>query len=220
MKMSSTIEKLAEALAASQKEFPSIPCTAENPFYKSRYAPMNKIIERVAPILGKNGLSVLQPVSTTDSAVCVETMLIHSSGQWIRETLFLKPTKTDPQGIGSAITYGRRYGLSAMLNIASDSDDDENGVSEVLGKKTGNVLPAKTDTKKTPDKTPLENIVESKETLSHYMVEVGEQVDIVGLYKIYDKYKDDFSSLTEGDRKEAKVIFQAKEKEIRAKETK
>jgi hypothetical protein len=78
--------------------------------------------------LSKNGLSVIQTTAQAETGVLVETTLAHSSGEWVAGVLHVKPVKDDPQGLGSAITYARRYALSAMVGVAPE-DDDGNAAS-------------------------------------------------------------------------------------------
>lgn len=135
MNKSDAIDQLATALAKAQAEMAAAPKSAINPHFKSKYAPLNEVIG-VAKVLAKHGLSFVQPATTIDnsSVVMVETVLLHSSGQWISETISLRPQQNTPQGIGSALTYARRYGLSSLLGIAADEDDDGNAASTGNGK--------------------------------------------------------------------------------------
>jgi hypothetical protein len=126
MEQTEKIEELAKALSAFQGEVTAVSRDSENPFYKSKYADLATIIEHVKVPLQKNGLSVVQLCETFEGKVRVTSQLMHSSGQWIRAMLEMTPAKSDPQGVGSAITYARRYSLSAILNIASEEDDDGN----------------------------------------------------------------------------------------------
>ena len=84
--------------------------------------------------MAKNGLSVIQGNSIgANNTVIVETILAHESGQWIQSELCMPLAKNDPQGVGSAITYGRRYGLAAIVGIVADDDDDGNAASAKNG---------------------------------------------------------------------------------------
>ena len=126
--MSSTIGKLAGALAKAQGEMDGAASKSSNPFFKSSYADLHTVIMSAIPYLSKNGLSVTQGNEIIPGAVCVTTTLMHSSGQWLRSKVKLPLEKKNAQGVGSAITYGRRYGLSAMVGIAQ-FDDDANSIS-------------------------------------------------------------------------------------------
>jgi hypothetical protein len=131
MNKSESIMEIAKALCQFQAEIKNPANSANNPFFKSKYAPLNEILNLVRPSLSKYGLSVLQMPSSNDGDVVITTLLMHSSGEWIESCpLRMKPAKNDPQGIGSAITYGRRYALSAILGISSEDDDDGNSASD------------------------------------------------------------------------------------------
>ncbi len=131
MKHSESIASLAPSLVAVHGELRAIGKDSTNPHFKSKYASLDAIIEDVRPILHKHGLAVAQGATTpvTNEAgnlvgFAVETMLIHSSGEWMTNTAILPLAKADPQGAGAAMTYGRRYGLSSLLALATEEDDD------------------------------------------------------------------------------------------------
>jgi hypothetical protein len=130
MQKSDSIKSLAKALAAFQAEVKNPANTADNPFFKSKYAPLQDILNLVRPLLSKHGLSILQIPSGDGEKIVITTMLMHESGEWIESCpLVLKADKPTAQGAGSAITYGRRYALSAVLGISSEDDDDGNQAS-------------------------------------------------------------------------------------------
>lgn len=129
MKMSETIAELAKALAAAQAEIENATKGSINPHFRSKYADLAEVLNTSRPILSKHGLSVVQMPGFEDGKVSVETVLMHESGQWIANTLLGPCSKLDPQGVGSAITYYRRYSLAAFAGIAQE-DDDANIASE------------------------------------------------------------------------------------------
>ena len=130
MRRSESIKNIAKALAQFQAEVRNPANTETNPFFKSKYAPLNDILNLVRPLLSKHGLSILQSPSGDGQNVTVTTLIAHESGEWIEsEPLTLKADKATAQGAGSAITYARRYALSAMLGISSEDDDDGNFAS-------------------------------------------------------------------------------------------
>lgn len=121
---SETINELATALSKAQGEMSAAKKDTTNPFFKSKYADLSSVWEAARGPLSKNGLSVVQTTNPTDGkSVELVTALLHSSGQWITGTMVMIPTKQDPQGLGSCITYMRRYALSAILGISQDDDD-------------------------------------------------------------------------------------------------
>ena len=121
------IDKLAEALAKAQSEMEGAKKESTNPFFKSSYADLHAVIKSAFPHLSKYGLSVSQGNEIIPNAICITTTLLHSSGQWLRSKIKLPLSKVDAQGVGAAVTYGRRYGLSAMVGVAQ-YDDDANSI--------------------------------------------------------------------------------------------
>lgn len=130
MEMSADISAWAPAFVEAQKAMGDVIKTKRNDHFKSKYAELADVIDAVQGALNANGFSIIQPVSTEagGTVVRITTMLLHKSGQWMRSTLAMRPVKADPQGVGSAITYGRRYGLMAMTGVAPE-DDDGNAAS-------------------------------------------------------------------------------------------
>lgn len=125
---SPSIAALAAALSKAQGEMEAASKASTNPHFKSKYADLASVWDACRGPLSKHGLSVLQPVSADGPSVTVTTILAHSSGEWISEALTMTAQQNTPQGVGSTITYGRRYGLSSMVGIAPD-DDDGNAAS-------------------------------------------------------------------------------------------
>lgn len=118
------LDQLATALSAFQGEVAAIPKTAANPFFKSKYADLATVKAVASPILAKHGLSVSQFISREPNGDALVTWLLHKSGQYIADTMQLRPVKNDPQAQGSATTYGRRYAFMACLGLVADEDDD------------------------------------------------------------------------------------------------
>jgi hypothetical protein len=125
MEHSEQINELATALAKAQGTMTGALKDSANPFFKSRYADLESVWTACRKALTENGLAVVQSATAAEGGVAVTTMLLHSSGQWMRDTLPLHPKDTSPQGIGSAITYGRRYALAAMAGVYQTDDDAE-----------------------------------------------------------------------------------------------
>ncbi len=128
-RMSATQSALFTALSAAQAVMSGAKKDSENPHFKSKYSDLASVWDACREPLTENGFCVLQPItSMSTTSVTVTTMLAHKSGEWIACDLTLTSDKATPQGIGSAITYARRYGLSAMAGIAPE-DDDGNAAS-------------------------------------------------------------------------------------------
>ena len=96
---------------------------ANNPFFKSKYADLGAVIEAVKQPFADNGLSYVQFPIEEAGRIGIETILMHSSGEWLSNSFTVQLTKQDAQGAGSAITYCRRYGLQAVAGIPSEDDD-------------------------------------------------------------------------------------------------
>lgn len=120
------------ALAKARKAFGRIVKSSENPFFKSKYADLSEILDATTDGLSDNGLAVMQFPTVEDGRVVIVTILGHSSGQWAEGKLPMPVTKNDAQGVGSSITYGRRYAFGALVSVASELDDDGNAA---VGKK-------------------------------------------------------------------------------------
>ena len=128
MRTSDSINELAAALAKAQAEMKNAKLNKQNPHFKSRYADLAEIRDTVTPALSKNNIAVVHGTDAAESGIHVVTRLIHSSGQWIESRFPIAYDK--PQTMGSAITYGRRYNLSAITNISADDDDDANAAND------------------------------------------------------------------------------------------
>jgi hypothetical protein len=134
MKTSETIKIISPALLKAQKTIGAAKKGATNPFFHSTYADLGSVMEACKEHLNENGVTILQPIVN----MVVETILLHESGEWISsETPIVCKEANNPQALGSAITYARRYGLQSMVFIPAEDDD-------------GNVA---TDTKKVPTKS-------------------------------------------------------------------
>jgi hypothetical protein len=133
MEQSATISNLAQALCRFQEkchtvEFDSMVkvATGGGREYSFKYASYPKIVSAVRPVLAEQGLSFSQ-LAEEDGAVT--TLLIHESGEYLKSTLLIPVPDKNPQKIGSAISYARRYALSAILGLATDEDEDGNAAS-------------------------------------------------------------------------------------------
>lgn len=124
--MTNELNELASALAKAQSEMRNAEKDASNPFFKSNYTTLAAAWDAVRGPLTKNGLSVVQmPGYDPTGALHLTTILLHSSGQSLQSSLKLTPKDQSPQSIGSALSYGRRYSLMAMVGLASGDDDDD-----------------------------------------------------------------------------------------------
>lgn len=147
---SESILKLMPALVKAQSEMEAATKSANNPYFKSKYADLNSVIGVSIPVLNKHNVAVLQPTVVIDGKKYVQTMLIHESGEYmgcLTEILCFK--ENDAQQQGSGITYARRYGLQSLLSIGAEDDDGNTATEKHLGQKP-----------------PVENKIENKPALS------------------------------------------------------
>ena len=128
MKTSEQISELAAALAAAQGMMENAIMNRINPHFKAKYADLAAIFDAARKPLSANGLAIVQTIGDG----VLHTRLLHTSGQWIASEHPL-PMSGRPQEIGSALTYARRYSLSALIGIAADEDDDANAAQKKNG---------------------------------------------------------------------------------------
>jgi len=128
---SQEIGKLAEALSKAQAVIEGAKEDAVNPFFKSKYADLSSVWAACKKPLSDNGLAVLQTIENGGEKIYLVTTLAHLSGQWMRSYMPVIMTKQDAQGFGSAITYCRRYALSAMVGVCPQDDDAESAMQNV-----------------------------------------------------------------------------------------
>jgi hypothetical protein len=126
---SETIGAIAAALSNAQASMSNATKSGTNPHLKSSYSDLADVWEACRVVLGENKLAVFQPTCICDGVPCVETMLVHGSGEWISGTMPIKNEKNTPQAFGSALTYARRQALSAMVGISPSDDDGEAAMS-------------------------------------------------------------------------------------------
>lgn len=124
MEKSASLGNLAKALAIFQGKVTAVKKDSVNPFFKSKYASLGNIIDTIKGPLAECGLSYCQ---FPDGDESLTTILMHSdSGEYLQATYNIHAKQKDPQGMGSAVTYARRYALSALLGLNTDDDDDGN----------------------------------------------------------------------------------------------
>ena len=134
--MSETIGKLAGALAKAQSQMTMIEGKSTNPFFNSKYASLAAVLEVAMPALNANEVALVQGNrwESNSNGFYITSMLMHSSGEWIKSEIRMPITKKDAHGIGAATTYGRRYLLSSMVGVAQ-ADDDGNGAIQKAPRK-------------------------------------------------------------------------------------
>lgn len=124
LETSESIAKLAASLAKAQGSMRAAIKDAVNPHFRSRYADLAGVWDACREPLASNGLAVVQtPGEITERSITLTTLLCHESGEWLRSAFTIPVSKSDAQGVGSAVTYARRYALAAMVGIVQDDDD-------------------------------------------------------------------------------------------------
>lgn len=134
MKHSDSLAKIAPALVAALAHIAGAKKGKTNPAFKSRYADLESVIAASKEILADNELTLVQfPGVCASGVLNLETIFLHSSGEWISGEMGIALGKTDPQGVGSALTYARRYAQMAALNMPAVDDDGERAMGRVGG---------------------------------------------------------------------------------------
>jgi ERF superfamily len=118
------MNNLATALIAAKLKFKPIAKTKTNPHYKSKYACLDSILDAISDALSASGLLLIQPTEIENGIPILKTILIHAPTGDRFESILPLPVLTDPQKLGSALTYYRRYGICNLLAISPDEDDD------------------------------------------------------------------------------------------------
>jgi hypothetical protein len=135
MEKSESISALAASLVTAQTNIKSALKDSVNPHFRSHYADLASVVTACKSALNDEGIAVVQsPEPSEPGQIKLQTVLVHKSGEWMAGTITMPLQKNDPQGYGSALTYARRYGLAAMVNVCSGEDDDGNAASGQNGK--------------------------------------------------------------------------------------
>lgn len=126
---SDSLKALAPALVKAQKKMGVAIKDAKNPFFKSKFADLNSVIEASVPVLNDEDIAVLQTPTMKDGKQVMQTVLLHSSGEYIAsETEVVAAKVNDPQASGSALSYARRYGLQSTVTLRAEDDDSESAM--------------------------------------------------------------------------------------------
>lgn len=126
MNKSETIGKFAAAFVKAQASMENATKGSANPFFKSKFADLNAIREACTPPLNEQGISILQPTTVVEGKHYIETILLHESGEYLSGLYEIVVAKAnDPQSLGAAISYARRYGLQSMVSVGAEDDDGE-----------------------------------------------------------------------------------------------
>lgn len=123
MKLSEKFDEILPALHKARSQFVRVKKDRQNIYLKNKYATLDSVLDAIAPALTDNSLMIMQDAERIENTMRVETTLMHVSGQWAKFYFDIPIVKNDPQGVGSAFTYGRRYALAAAFGL-SQADDD------------------------------------------------------------------------------------------------
>lgn len=123
MKLSEKFDEILPALHKARSQFVKVKKDRQNTHLKNKYATLDSVLDAITPALTENKLMIVQDGERIESTMRVETTVIHISGQWAKCYFDIPIVKNDPQGVGSAFTYGRRYALAAAFGL-SQADDD------------------------------------------------------------------------------------------------
>lgn len=132
---SESIKEIAAALAKAQAKIENVSKNAENPHFRKNYADLSAVLATVRPVFAEQGLSFIQSPSFENGIASVDTMLMHSSGEWLCGTVSAPVQRQDAQAVGAGVTYCRRYALAAFAGVAQEDDDAESAVGR--GKNQG-----------------------------------------------------------------------------------
>ena len=193
MTKSESISNLAKALSCFQVKVETIRKTANNPFFKSKYAPLPEILEAITKPLNECGLTFSQ----MPDGESLTTILIHcESGEYLQSSYPLHPIKSDPQAFGSAITYARRYAISSILALNVDEDDDgnkgthPNGYNKPSARDTIPPVPNVTTADQLPEKEWLNPKTENWTKAIDFLARGNAMHKIEAKYKISTKNKE------------------------------
>ena len=177
---SDDLNELATALAKAQSEIEIAGRKETNPFYKSKYADLAELIKVSRPALTKNGLAVMQQITTDmDAMTWLHTLLVHTSGQWIETRMRVIPVKNDVQSFGSCITYLRRYCYAALINIAV-ADEDDDGEAAVYDNRNVVAKGTALNTKYNPKENVQESITkEQREELEYELTNYPDIAEMI-----------------------------------------
>jgi hypothetical protein len=202
------IGNLFGALAKARKVFKPVLKTSSNPFFKSKYADLAEVIDATKDGLSDNDLAITQPCCflKPDQTVEVHTFMGHKSGEWIHSILEMPVGKQDAQGVGSAITYGRRYAYSGMVSVASEVDDDGEGA---VARSPKEVDPVEYD-KRTEGQTciaefQIKALREALERSGKTETDLTTYLGLAAYKKLSDVLKSDFNDLLKWANSKGKV---------------
>jgi len=215
---SDILHELATSLSKAQGEMDVALNNNTNPFFKSRYASFADIVRASRPALSKHGLSVTQKLFVeqkehTNNLWMLETKLLHASGQWISSIVPIVPAKSDPQSLGSYITYMKRYAYAALVGVYTDDEDDDGNNATQAHKTVAENNANKNLIQQTNQMKPKLNYERvTSEQIQAIMFEIGEHTDVgqnllknFGIDKVADLPKEYYLKIIERIRANVKA---------------
>ncbi|MFD1357637.1 ERF family protein [Fictibacillus halophilus] len=208
---SESIVEVAKALVEFNKEMTRIGKDGINPHFKNQYTTLDTMLDTVRPILAKHGLSILQMPSGDGQTIEIRTMILHTSGEYIESPVMtMRPTKTDPQSLGSALTYAKRYSLASVLGISTGEMDDEGNAASVTQSQTYTTVYHKPSYNKATDNQVSKIKWDMKNAAQMYGTSV-EKLET----ELYTKYK--IKDITELDKSTASDLIDYLAEKIKTK---
>lgn len=203
------MKDLATALAAAQAEFGTVPQSGKNPHFRSTFSTMQDYVDAAKPILAKHGLSISQMPNLLDGQFVLTTILMHKSGDNLVSNQPVVSTKQDPQSLGSAITYARRYAYGAILGMASgDFEDDGNAASAPVKQAPPRKQPAQTPA---PNATPSQGQGSTNPNIEE---RVKAAPDLNALNELYNEVKDKIQALEKDKQDSVLDLFKNRKSEL------
>ena len=190
MEKSESIKNIAVAMCEVQASMESASKSSDNPFFNSKYADLSEVLRCIKGIIPSKNLSFMQMPSFESGVVSVETIVMHSTGEWISSTSSSPISKSNPQGVGDAITYLRRYSLAAIFGLAQQ-DDDGNSNSEQAPKNKSSQKQSQDDNKHWYKDSDYQADLEGMTSAIRNGTPPGDVInDISQKFKIATKYRD------------------------------
>ncbi len=216
---SEQINELVGAIVTAQSKLVPAKKEANNPFFNKKYADLPSVWDATKPFRD-HGIAIIQcPAEAPLGHVALETLLAHESGQWMRSRLVMPLAKQDPQGVGSAITYARRYALGCMTGLVTEEDDDGNAASHQPTQHKQTAQAKINELRQEPAKKPSDILKQSETTDEPWRVPFGkskgksaaqlEDGDLEWVLNYYrDKYQKEPSSRYAGEWEQAIEVLQ------------
>lgn len=165
--MSANFAKAVESLQKAQQEFQTPNKDMTNAYLGNKYASLDSCISAIKPALHKNGFALVQSGGKDELGHFVDTKFVHITGEIFSSKIYLELDKNNMQGVGSAVTYAKRYGLLSLSGMEPDEnpdDDDGNKASGTKPKKSS--IEQKPENKPSPPVEPSGNLPEKKEQVA------------------------------------------------------